>query len=90
VKPNKPKIDVVLTDAGRAALLTEPIGLLISDSSMFNCTTVQQDGAFLNMKVADPTGRIKTIIDVSIPLHFVLYMVSADAGTALGFKGNLG
>jgi hypothetical protein len=81
----KAKIGVILTVEGRGLLANE-LRTLMRDGRYFNCVSVQQDGSFLNMKVEDPSGKLPTLAQISIPLHFVLYMVSADAASRLGFK----
>jgi hypothetical protein len=82
----KPHIGVILTETARQQLAAEDIRLLLYNEKSFNCTAVHQDGVFLNMKVIDPTGLLPAPAEITIPIHFVLYMVSADVATKLGFK----
>ena len=82
----RPKIGVVLTSEARTLLADENLGLLLRDGRYFNCVSAHQDGWFLNMKVEDPSGLLPTLAEISIPLRFVLYMLSADVASRLGFK----
>jgi hypothetical protein len=87
-KQNKLRIGVVLTAEARKALRSEPIQLFLQDGQYFNCDSISQDGFFLNMKLRLPEeGAL--VAEISIPISYVLYMVSAEAQARLGFsKGN--
>jgi hypothetical protein len=87
-KPNKPKIGVVLTAEARKALKNEQIQLFLQKGRYFNCDSVSQEGFFLHMKLRFPDEE-ELVTEISIPIAYVLYMVSAEAQARLGFgEGN--
>jgi hypothetical protein len=57
----------------------------------FNCESVKQNGFFLDMKLSFTQSslpleaHLDRLIEVSIPLHFVLYTITGDAQKSLGF-----
>lgn len=83
-KPNKPRIGVVLTAEGREALQNESIKLFLQKGRYLNCDSVSQDGFFLHMKLRFPDEE-ELVTEISIPIRYVLYMVSAEAQARLGF-----
>ena len=86
-KLNKPKIGVILTAEAKEALQKEPIQLFLHEGRYFNCDSVSQDGFFLHMKLRFPDNG-EMVAEVSIPISYVLYMVSAEAQARLGFNKN--
>jgi hypothetical protein len=84
-KPNKTKIGVVLTAEARKALRNEPIQLFLREGQYFNCDSISQDGSFLNMKLRLPEEG-ELVAEITIPISYVLYMVSAEAQARLGFS----
>jgi hypothetical protein len=84
-KQNKPRIGVVLTAEARKALRGEPIQLFLKDGQYFNCDSISQDGFFLNMKLRFPEEG-ELVAETSLPISYVLYMVSAEAQARLGFS----
>lgn len=83
------RIDVRLKPDAIEALGGTLKGLL-KDGTHFNCQKVEQDGAFLQMRVIYPfklEGRdLPETIDVGIPTHFVLYTITAGIQERLGFE----
>lgn len=84
----KVRVDVALTKEAREILKDEPIRLSLRDGCYFNCNAINQDGAFLDMTVeVESDGRIREF-KISIPVRFVLYILSAETARTLGFKGH--
>lgn len=82
----EPKVFVTLTRAGQAEIESEPLAAFTLARSMFPCASVSQDGYFLSMKVIWTDEAVSKVVDVSIPLHYVQAIVSAEAETKLGFR----
>ena len=82
----RPRIGVILTQEARQALKDESIQILLNEGRYFNCDSIQDDGYFLLMKVASSVKGTDFVVEVSIPKHFVLYTLSADALRVLGFQ----
>jgi hypothetical protein len=81
-RQNKFRIGVVLTAEARKVLRSEPIQLFLKEGQYFNCDSISHDGFFLNMKLKLPDeGEVAT--EISIPLSYVLYVVSAEAQARL-------
>lgn len=90
----KQRISVVLTHEARQVFQDDSINLFIKNGIYINCESVEQNGYFLDLKVplsqTDFPDELKEFNAVlSIPSHFVLYMVSGDANKALGFSTDL-
>ncbi len=81
-KPNKTRIGVVPTAEARKALQSEPIQLFLQEGQYFSCDSISQDGFFLNMKFKLPDEG-KLAAEISIPISYVLYVVSAEAQARL-------
>ncbi len=82
----KQPVEVVLTQEARAILKDEPIQFTMKKGSYFICRAIEQDGAFLDMTVqAEQAGKLQDF-KVSIPIGFVLYIVSDEDANALGFQ----
>ena len=84
-RQSKLRIGVVLTAEARKALRSEPIQLFLKEGQYFNCDSISQDGFFLNMKLKLPEEG-ELVHEIAIPISYVLYMVSAEAQTRLGFN----
>jgi len=90
----KIKTDVVLTPAAREVFASEPLGLGLKDRRYFNCDNVEQRGSFLELEVSYPFtfSEKEELVSfrISIPLHFVLYTITADDETKrqMGFVGD--
>jgi len=91
----KPRVDVVLTPVARDFLKNdEAINAFIQNDSFFNCKSVEQIGSFLCMKIKFPKSmqtdkRLKDfVVDLWIPIQFVLYMVSGNVRKNLGFRSD--
>jgi len=84
-KQNRLRIGVVLTAEAQEALRSESIQLFLQDGQYFNCDFISQDGFFLNMKLKLPEEG-ELIAEITIPLSYVLYMISAEAQARLGFN----
>ena len=84
-RQNKLRIGVVLTAEARKALRSEPIQLFLKEGQYFNCDSISQDGFFLNMKLRLPEEG-ELVHEITIPISYVLYMVSAEAQARLGFR----
>jgi len=80
----KPRIGVVLTSEARTALEDEPVRLFLREGRHFNCDSIDQDGYLLHMEVREPDTD--DAFRVTIPIQFVLYIVSTETGSMLGFK----
>ena len=52
-----------------------------------HCTSAIQDGNFIDMKFTPEQcdGSVKCNMTVSIPVHFVKFMVSGDDDVSIGF-----
>lgn len=64
---------------------------LLKDGTHFNCEKVEQDGAFLRMRVVFPftledRDDLPKTVDVSIPIQFVLYTITGGIEERLGFE----
>ena len=86
----KPIISVILTPEAREILEDNSIRLLIKDGIYFNCESVNQNGYFLDMtislsEISEHKGENLNAI-LSIPTHFVLYMISGKSRKILGFS----
>jgi hypothetical protein len=84
-RQSKLRIGVVLTAEARKVLRSEPIQLFLKEGQYFNCDSISQDGFFLNMKLKLPEEG-ELVHEIAIPISYVLYMVSAEAQTRLGFN----
>jgi len=87
---SKIRYHVVLTKEGIAALINDRIiQTHLCDGRYFNCISVKQDGYFVNLLMKDrgiPELQIKPIpFDISIPLHFVLCIVSVHQEKTFGY-----
>lgn len=82
----KPRVGVILTNEARDILKGDPVHFFMIDDRYFNCDSVQQDGYFLLMKITAKVENRSFSVEVSIPSQFVLYMLSGEANTVLGFK----
>jgi len=84
----KPKIGVVLFPEAIECLKDEPMGqVLMKDGRYFNCETAEQVGNFLNMKIKfQALDKTTVSAEVSIPINFVMYMLSVEDNSKIGFK----
>ncbi|HVT57180.1 MAG TPA: hypothetical protein VHR45_02165 [Thermoanaerobaculia bacterium] len=83
----KQNVEVVLTREARGIFKDEPIQFAMKRGEYFICRAIEQDGAFLDMTVqVEQAGELQDF-KVSIPVGFVLYIVSDEHASALGFKG---
>ncbi len=86
----KHRISVILTQEALSILKDQ--SSIIKKEGYINCESVEQDGYFINLKVSVsqskyPDDKINHHIFVlSIPVNYVLYMVSGDANKILGFE----
>ena len=88
----KPRTSVILNDQAREILKNDCLQIFIKDGFYFNCDSVEQNGYFMDMTISfsqakvqiDYLSHLTTII--SIPTHFILYMVSGEARKKLGFS----
>ena len=92
----KPKIGVVLTHEARQVFQDEAIRFFIKEGTYINCESVEQNGYFMDLKVSFSQTDLPNVDELkehiavlSIPSHFVLYLISGDANKALGFSTDL-
>ena len=89
-KRNFPRVGVMLTKDAREALKNDPVSAHLQGGMYFNADKVDDHSSqyFLRLSV---TSRIEPLVgvpmNISIPRHFVLYMLSADNfEKVLGFR----
>ncbi len=92
----EPKIIVVLTPDARENFKDEPLHLFITRGTYFICESAEQNGSFIDMKLYSPPDETVAVSgavsgkhighDVSIPIHYVLCMVSNKMYKRFGFK----
>ena len=78
------KVCVILSPEGIERFTSNTIKPLLKDGKYFLCNSVQQNGYFLDMKVCCNDGN--QIYELSIPLGYVLYIISFDVIKQYGFK----
>ena len=87
----EPTIAVVLTPEAREILGNEPLSIFIEKGSYFLCDSAKFNGYFVDMIIhnppfnADNTEHKHIAHDLSIPAHYVLYMITTKANKSLGF-----
>ncbi|MEW5842211.1 MAG: hypothetical protein AB1775_03000 [Bacteroidota bacterium] len=81
----KVHFDIILTSEAREILKNETIGRSLIDGRYFNCVEYNQNGYFLTMvfeHADEELGEFTT--EISIPIHFVLYIISDDSTKKIG------
>lgn len=81
---NSKKVCLVLTPEGREVLKDDVISNMLKDGKYFLCSSMKQNGYFMDIKVS--FNEKSHIYDLSIPLRWVLYVVSLDLIKKIGFK----
>ena len=90
---NAQRIGVMLTRDAQQ-IFGGPCGLApyLNDGEYFKCESAEQDGYFLRLEVLPVernkvvAGRPLPVLNLSIPVNYVLYMLSApDDETLIGF-----
>jgi len=77
----KPKTVVIVTPEARQALPAEI--LAFAEDGTFYCTSIEDVGTFVHMKVI--WRAEDKVVDVSLPVQFVLCMAPANIEKKLGF-----
>jgi hypothetical protein len=86
-----PKIGVVLTKDAINMLNDAPIKTLLRKGKIFNCESIKQNGYFLDMIISPSIPDLGKPLDpennfiLSIPIQFVLYIISGADDKILGF-----
>ena len=86
-----PRIGVVLTETAIDSFKNAPIKTIIKKGKYFNCESIKQNGYFLDMVISTSIpelGELSTPeynVTLSIPIHFVLYIISGADDKILGF-----
>ena len=72
---------VHLDEALKPYIQTGPIGKYLY------CTIAEQVGSFLNMTITPELvgNRIKNVMEISIPTHFVKFVASSPEKSSIGF-----
>ena len=87
-----PRTSVILTKDACESLADNAIIAFLKDGTYFNCESVEQNGYFLDMTISFSQSNIPKLKEknintvLSVPLHFVLYMISGEARKNLGFS----
>ena len=85
--PDKSRVGLVLTPQARAMLRSDPLGELIRNDRFLDCDWVRlDDGYFVHARVAARIGEVDREMDIDLPKHFVLYLVSREIKKPLGFQ----
>jgi|SRR5215210_4263733 len=83
----KGKATVVVTEAARQVYAADRlIPRLMAGEGYFACSSVAQNGSFLDMELSISPGSRELRFTLSIPLSDVLYIVKAADMKQLGFK----
>ncbi|MDH3973787.1 MAG: hypothetical protein OEV42_05865 [Deltaproteobacteria bacterium] len=86
-----PRISVVLIPEACELLKNDPISSFLKDNNYFNCESAQQNGNFLEMTISSSQTQMPELEQdtiLSIPIHFVLYMISGASRKSFGFEDN--
>lgn len=78
------KVSVVLTPEGINLFKDDIIKFLLKDGKYFICNSVKKKDYFMDMKVF--LDNESQIYDLSIPLKYILYVISYDVIKDIGFK----
>ncbi len=85
-----PRIDVILTSEGKAALEEAPFyKLTVTKYGTLNCESVEDRGMFQRLRLTLPPVNDRAVtFELDIPTHYILYMMTAvpEARRQLGFK----
>ncbi len=78
--------DVILTTEALSALQNEVVFPMLRDNKYFNCLKVEPNGYFTDLIVEFIIGGKKHLTELSIPSHYILYIISALQNKKIGFK----
>ena len=82
--PKKLHYSVVLTKEARNLLSEELNDYLLKDK-YFNCIKIEPNGAYLFMQIEKEHTKSEILpVEISIPNHYVLYIISAVPRETLG------
>lgn len=77
---------VVLTEEAKK-LLEKDLSEFLIDDSYFNCISIEPNGPYLFMQIDEKNTKSKRMpAEISIPHHYVLYIISAVSSKTLGLK----
>ena len=84
---DKSRVGLVLTPQAREMLRSDPLSELIRNDRFLDCDWVRlDDGYFVHARVAARIGEVDREMDIDLPKHFVLYLVSREFKKPLGFQ----
>ena len=95
----KSRYSITLTPEALELLEEYRISSLMDEDGVFECSTFTQEGSFLHLTPIFPESKVlfaetapkslfeKPIVEIMLPMHFVLYISSFLENKTLGFSG---